>query len=110
MENDEIVHKSGAKTSGNLPYYECLTEEFIDRCAQRMTEGAERYGKWNWMKGAHDRDYILNRLRHARKHLGLLMKEIDSDIPSGDDDAAAICVNIMMAMEYQSSHRLDERD
>lgn len=102
IEKDEIkIHSSGAKTSGDLPYYECLTEEFIDRCARRMTGGAEKYGKYNWMLAAGNQDYILERLRHARKHLGLLMQDIANDRVSVDDDAAATCVNVMMAMEYQ---------
>lgn len=93
--------ESGAKSSGNLPPYECLTETFIDRCARRMELGAKNYGKHNWKKGARDKEFILNRLRHACKHLGLLMQSIDENIPTFDDDAAAVCVNVMMAMEYQ---------
>jgi len=96
-----IIHPSGAKTSGALPFYECLTDTFIDRCAQRMTEGAERYVKHNWKKGAGNKEYILERLRHAQKHLMLLMRQIDMDMIPQDDDAAAVCVNVMMAMEYQ---------
>lgn len=95
--------ESGAKSSGNFPPYECLTETFIDRCARRMEVGINNYGKHNWKKGARDKEFILDRLRHARKHLGLLMREIDMDQMMRDDDAAACCVNIMMAMEYQAN-------
>lgn len=96
-------HSSGAKSSGDLPYYECLTDEFLDRCAQRMTEGAKKYGKYNWVKGVHDKEYIMERLRHAQKHLRILMMSIEHDLTlvNGDDDAAACCVNIMMCMDYQ---------
>ncbi len=104
-----VTSASGAKTSGNLPYYECLTETFIDRCALRMTIGAEKYGKYNWKKGARDREYILERLRHATKHLGLLIRQISEDGPFYfDDDAAAVCVNVMMAMEYQQNADSDQ--
>jgi hypothetical protein len=93
--------ESGAKSSGNLPPYECLTETFIDRCAERMRLGMY-YGKHNWKKGARDKEFILDRLRHIQKHLIKLREQIDLDLPMTDDDAAAIAVNAMFVMEYQS--------
>lgn len=94
--------ESGAKSSGNLPPYECLTETFIDRCARRMEVGMKNYGKHNWKKGARDKEFILDRLRHIQKHLHKLIVEIDLDLSMQDDDAAAIAVNTMFVMEYQS--------
>ncbi len=100
--------ESGAKSSGKLPPYECLTERFIDRCAERMQLGMH-YGKHNWKLGSVDKEFILDRLRHARKHLGLLMELIDNDQWADDDDAAAICVNVMMTMEYQYMKELEPK-
>ncbi len=104
------THETGAKTSGSLPFYECLTQEFIDRCAQRMTLGANKYGKYNWKKGVHDKGYILERLRHAQKHLMNLMRDIENGAIDPDDDAAACCVNIMMAMEHQEVYLKASRE
>lgn len=93
-------YESGAKTSGNLPPYECLTREFLRRCAERMRLGTH-YGKHNWKKGARDKQFILDRLNHALVHLTKAMEEIDNDITFGEDDLAAVAVNCMFAMEYQ---------
>lgn len=103
--NEDIkVHPSGAKTSGNLPPYECLTDEFIERCALRMKLGMH-YGKHNWVSGATDKNYVLERLRHAYKHLRKAIMEIDLNIPMTDDDLAAVAVNVMFAMYIHPSGR-----
>ncbi len=98
--------ESGAKSSGNLPPYECLTPVFLRRCARRMEKGMH-YGKHNWKKGARDKAFILERLNHAMEHLIRAMQEIDSDTYSEDDDLAAISVNCMFAMEYQVTKSID---
>lgn len=108
MLNSNIkVHESGAKTSGNLPPYECLTEDFINRCAERMRLGIH-YGKHNWEKGADNKDYVLERLRHAMAHLMKAMKEIDRDQTMNDDDLAAVAVNCMFAMKLHRANSLDD--
>lgn len=92
--------ESGAKSSGNIPPYECLTIEFLRRAAERMRLGFH-YGKHNWKKGAKDKQFILDRLNHAMEHLVKAAHEIDNDTPMTDDDLAAVVVNCMFAMEYQ---------
>lgn len=106
--SDEKKHfKSGASSSGNPPPYECLTPLFLTRAAERMRLGMH-YGKHNWVKGAQEKEFILDRLNHAFEHLVKAMKEIDQDIPMADDDLAAVVVNCMFAMEYQSKIRYPE--
>lgn len=102
--NPEIIEfSSGAKTSGNLPPYECLTLTFLRRAALRMQLGLH-YGKHNWKKGSKDKEYILERLRHAQEHLVKAMEQIDLSTPMQDDDLAAVVVNCMFAMEYQLNY------
>lgn len=93
--------KSGAISSGNKLPYECLTPTFLKRSAARMELGLH-YGKHNWKKGAKDKDFILDRLNHAFEHLIKAMYEIDNNIQYTDDDLAAVVVNCMFAMEYQT--------
>ena len=93
-------YESGAFTSGDVPPYECLTLNFLRRCAFRMKLGMH-YGKHNWKKGADDKQFILDRLNHAMEHLVKAMNQIDNDKPIDDDDLAAVSVNCMFAMEYQ---------
>ncbi len=98
----EIHHfTSGAGSSGHKPPYECLTRDLLRRAALRMQKGMH-YGKHNWKKGATDKAFILDRLNHAIEHLKKAQEEIDMDIPYNDDDLAAVVVNCMFAMEYQS--------
>jgi hypothetical protein len=99
MENKKD-YESGATSSGNIPPYECLTETFLRRAAERMRYGMH-YGKHNWRKGIQDKQFILDRLNHAFEHLVKAQREIDTDILMGDDDLAAVVVNCMFAMEYQ---------
>lgn len=101
MENKKDF-KSGASSSGNLPPYECLTEIFLRRSAERMKLGMH-YGKHNWKKGARDKDFILDRLNHAFEHLIKAMSDIDSDVVGKDDNLSAVVVNCMFAMEYEES-------
>jgi hypothetical protein len=93
---------SGAASSGNVPPYECLTRSFLRRSAKRMQLGMY-YGKHNWKKGIHDKQFILDRLNHAFEHLQRAIHEIDNGIIMTDDDLAAVAVNCMFAMEYQES-------
>lgn len=95
-------YKSGAKSSGNLPPYECLTLIFLRRCAERMKSGMH-YGKHNWERGTEEKEFILDRLRHAQEHLIKAMRQIDRDEPMQDDDLSAVAVNCMFAMEYQTN-------
>lgn len=100
---DPVHHfTSGASSSGNKPPYECLTSTLLRRAALRMQKGMH-YGKHNWKKGVKDKAFILDRLNHALEHLKKAQEEIDSDTLYDDDDLAAVVVNCMMAMEYQSS-------
>lgn len=92
--------ESGASSSGNVPPYECLTETFLRRSAERMRLGMH-YGKHNWKKGIKDKQFILDRLNHAFEHLVKAQSAIDSDIIAEDDNLAAVVVNCMFAMEYE---------
>lgn len=107
MEEKIKDFESGAKSSGNLPPYECLTRDFLRRAAERMRLGMH-YGKHNWKKGASDKAFILDRLNHALEHLTKAMEEIDNDVPYDDDDLAAVVVNCMFAMEYQKNRQAAE--
>lgn len=109
MDDTKHDFKSGATSSGNKPPYECLTLTFLRRCAMRMKLGMH-YGKHNWMLGVQDKEFVLDRLNHAQEHLSKLQKQIDFGFVMNDDDAAAICVNIMMAMEYQEAQGKDVPD
>jgi hypothetical protein len=54
----------------------------------------------NWERGAQEKDYVIERLRHAHKHLRKAMYEIERGVPMKDDDLAAVAVNCMFAMFF----------
>lgn len=101
-EEDEHDFESGASSSGHKPPYECLTLTLLTRAAKRMELGMH-YGKHNWKKGIRDKQFILDRLNHALEHLVKAAANIDNNWDSSDDDLAAVVVNCMFAMEYQSA-------
>jgi hypothetical protein len=98
--------KSGATSSGKLPPYDLITLNFQDRTAKRLELGAEKHGRFNYRKGLKDKEFIMDRLNHAFKHLKLAMDQIESGEKVEDDDLAAVSVNVMMAMEYQHTNDL----
>jgi len=103
MSNEEKkIFDSGASSSENLPPYELITDSLLDRVAERLRLGEQKYGRHNWRQGLTDKQFIQDRLNHAFKHLRNLQNQIEYDDNSIlDDDAAAIIVNIMFIMEYQ---------
>jgi hypothetical protein len=105
---DKFDFDSGASSSGTIPPYECLTLNFLRRCARRMQLGLH-YGKHNWKKGAEDKKFILERLGHAVEHLHKAMEQIDTDQRMIDDDLSAVAVNCMFGMEYQERFKLSSR-
>lgn len=98
--------KSGATSSGKLPPYDLITLNFQNRVAERLQLGAEKHGRFNYRKGLKDREFIMDRLNHAFKHLKLAMDRIESGEVYDDDDLGAVAVNVMMAMEYQHANGL----
>lgn len=65
---------SGAMTSGSLPPLELVPLSLDMAVARRMQKGLDKgYPRGNWMKGLDDPDFIRDRMRHFRAHLGWLM-------------------------------------
>lgn len=100
--------KSGATSSEKVPSYNLLPINFLDRVASRGDLGAVKHGKFNYRKGLHDKDFILDRLNHAIKHIRIAQDLIESDLGFEDDDLGGAAFNIMMAMEYQVANDITQ--
>lgn len=102
--DDRHTFSSGAKSSGTKPRYDLIPTWALQRIARRFELGAAKYGVDNWKKGLGDREFILDRINHAIDHLLIIRDRIRSggiQIPTGDDDAAAVVLNAIFVMGYE---------
>jgi hypothetical protein len=82
----------------HYPRFELLIPEFLERVAEVMTTGAEKYGDYNWQKFTGDQ--VADIPRHAFRHI---VSHMNNEYGEGAEDhlANAAC-NIMMAMWHQT--------
>jgi hypothetical protein len=110
---------SGAKSSEHKLRYDLIPFHiFLDRLAKRYTDGAVKYGEYNWQKGLTERAYVLDRLNHLLVHVTRLVETIRAQMGSDgdilainfeaamsregfDDDAAAAMWGLIFAMAAQ---------
>lgn len=104
--SEKQVFSSGATSSKNLPSYNLIEIEFLDRLAMRMDLGAVKHGKFNYRKGLKDKEFILDRLNHAIRHIRLAQNAIEEGISTIDDDLGGAAASLMMAMAYQRVNNL----
>jgi hypothetical protein len=97
---------SGATSSERLPPYDLITIHFEDRVAKRLQLGAAKHGRFNYRKGLKDKEFIIDRLNHALRHIKIAAALIENGETFSDDDLAGVAVNVMMAMEYQLENGL----
>lgn len=104
--DDRHVFSSGAMSSGKKPPYTAITRECLERFALQRGYGDDKYGVDNWMRGARDKQFILDRINHGIEHLLILANQVKADDPGsiqpGTDDAAAVCCAAMFVMRWQS--------
>jgi hypothetical protein len=98
--------KSGATSSEQHPPYDLIPMNFLRRTAVRFGLGAVKHGRFNYVKGLQDKEFIQDRLNHAFVHLKNAMDQIERGEIYTDDDLGAIAVNVAMAMEYQHANDL----
>lgn len=88
-----VVHKSGAKSSGNLPNYFrppghsfLMTAERFEHGNQKHEGGNNVYAEMNWLKAFHEKDhaFFIDRGTHAILHLVHEMQGIDDPDPGGN--------------------------
>jgi hypothetical protein len=104
--SEKHAFKSGATSSERVLPYDLIPTLFLNRLAERFKLGAKKHGRFNYRKGLQDKEFIQDRLNHAFQHLKKAMDEIEIGETYGDDDLAAVAVNIAMAMEYQEANGL----
>lgn len=105
---------SGASSSGRLPNYAGMMPKFaFDRLAAHRGFGDAKHGEDNYLKGARDRQFILDRINHGIAHLLALSAQVKTGNPGsnvpGEDDAAAVMCAGMFVMCWQEARREDQR-
>jgi len=112
--DDRHTFASGAMSSGLKPRYDLIPTYALERIARRFELGAAKYGENNWVKGAQDRAFILDRINHAIEHLLHIADLIKGPnvVPwrDIDDDAAAVVWGAICVMEYQRAEEQRRKD
>jgi hypothetical protein len=98
--------KSGATSSEYKLPFDLINLHVLRRFAARLKLGAEKHGRFNYVKGLRDKEFIIDRLNHAFEHLKLAIDGIENGEIYTDDDLGAVLVNVQMAMEYQQANNL----
>jgi len=62
------VFSSGATSSTEKPRYDLIPTVALRRLAQRFGYGAEKHGDHNYKQGAHDAQFIRDRVNHMIEH------------------------------------------
>ena len=99
------VSKSGAKSSVKLPRYWLVPLlPLLNRLTPRFEVGADRYGQDNWRSGLADREWLLDRVAHAQKHLANVQDKMRRGVRTDetDDDLAAVAWFCTVMMEAES--------
>lgn len=73
------------------PRYDLIPPRPLKRLAELYSRGAEKYGEWNWSKGAPYSRFVASTMRHLFQYI---MGERD------EDHLAAVCFNVMAMMHF----------
>lgn len=92
-----LVAESGAKRSKACLRYDLIPVEFVRRIAKRYTDGAVKYGEWNWQKGLRDKPYIAQFKAHIIEHWLEFMEHGNEK----DDNLAGMAWGIAALMEVE---------
>ena len=94
------IEIAGAKTSKAKLRLDLVPQVFIRRTAIRFTEGAEKYGDYNYRKGLVEPAFIQDRINHLLNHLSeFLVQGPDTE----DDNLAAVAWGIAFLMEAEQT-------
>lgn len=110
--DDRHVFASGAMSSGQKPrYFQTMPQYCFARFANQRAYGDAKYGENNWMKGATDKEFILDRINHGIEHLYTIARRIteggvDDIYKMGEDDAAAVMCCGMFVMWYERAQAM----
>ena len=74
-----------------------VPQTFIARVAKRFTDGAEKYGEYNYRAGLNSPVFIQDRINHMLNHLHLFLIEGNKN----DDNLAALAWGVAMLMEFE---------
>lgn len=81
------------------PRYSLIPPKPLERVAMHFTDGADKYGDFNWHLGQPSSRVIDSLMRHVEKYRAGLKDE---------DHLAAIVVNAMFLMEFEGTE-LDDK-
>lgn len=105
---DKQTFKSGAQSSERKPPYHLVPFlKFMPRLAARYQEGVDKgYGEDNYLNGALDRDFVLDRCNHTMEHLARAIQNYRrGQFSPEDDDTAAALWGVIMLMIAEEAEK-----
>lgn len=94
----EFVSK--ARSSELAPRYDLIEPELLLRLANRMAQGAASHGVRNYVAGALDDEFLLDRINHLLGHAIALASGRDDE-----DHLAAVAANCNIIARLQQERR-----
>jgi dATP/dGTP diphosphohydrolase len=93
----------GAKRTDRKPRFDLIPFEFLESVAEVLTEGAVRYGPYNWKRGK--KDFFVDAWNHAFVHLQKF-KEGDRS----EDHLAHLACNVAFMIRAVRNGVLSQED
>lgn len=84
---------SGAKRSKEMPRFDLLSRDLLERTAATWKEGADKYGEYNWQKGGPD--FVKDIPNHIINHI---FAYVAGD--TSEDHLSHIVCNVQMLMHF----------
>jgi hypothetical protein len=103
--NQSRTHRfrGGARRSDRKPRFDLIPSEFLEAVAVALTEGAAKYGAYNWRRGG--KDFFIDAWNHAFVHLHKF-KEGDQS----EDHLAHLACNVIFLVWAVKKGILSLRD
>jgi hypothetical protein len=101
------LDKGGVKNDAGKSAYDLLAPEFLEGTARILTIGAEKYERFNWLKGMRYGRVFASLMRHLWAWWG----GKDKDTESGQSHLhhASCCLMFLIAYEARGFSRWDDR-
>jgi hypothetical protein len=93
----EVTGRGPAVSSHKALNFNLVSPYMIIRLAKRLSDGATKYGSYQWRQGINDAEYITDRFNHTFQHMLNFM--IDGN--TKDDNLGAMLWGIHCLMEVE---------
>lgn len=100
------IFASGAKSSSNAKRFDLIPRVALEKLADRFELGLLKYDAFNYRKGLHDKEFIIDRLNHLQMHMqALLAPQTNEEIEDDNIGAILWAASFIAEVESQQSSK-----